>query len=136
MSTLFSEIPNCQDCGACCSHHTNVFVAGNDPNLRFLRDKNLLERIDEGFVMKETDDGVCVALTGEIGKSVSCSVYENRPTACRSYTPGAGQCEIARLFTFGVNRANLTKPAEKLASAYAKHTEFYNDLTKPTEVAR
>ncbi len=27
----------------------------------------------------------CIALTGEIGKRVACSIYENRPSPCREF---------------------------------------------------
>jgi hypothetical protein len=29
----------------------------------------------------------CMALRGEIGKSVSCAIYEWRPSACREFAP-------------------------------------------------
>jgi Fe-S-cluster containining protein len=27
----------------------------------------------------------CIALRGEVGKEVSCAIYENRPTTCREF---------------------------------------------------
>jgi Fe-S-cluster containining protein len=30
----------------------------------------------------------CVALTGEIGKQVGCSIYANRPSPCREFVAG------------------------------------------------
>jgi Fe-S-cluster containining protein len=44
----------------------------------------------------------CVALRGEVGKSVSCAIYEFRPSACRDFAPlaavGSGDqaCDDAR----------------------------------------
>lgn len=40
-------------------------------------------------VMKGTDKAEprCIVLEGEIGKSVCCSIYERRPSACRNLVP-------------------------------------------------
>jgi Fe-S-cluster containining protein len=44
----------------------------------------------------------CIALSGQIGKSVGCTIYENRPTCCRkfaaSYENGSRNpnCDLAR----------------------------------------
>lgn len=98
---LFNKIPDCQNCGACCQFHISVSVRNDDENLPFLIEQNLVEAADEGhYRMKLDSNRRCIALTGEIGKSVSCSIYENRPVTCRLYVAGAGQCEIARALTF------------------------------------
>ena len=38
----------------------------------------------------------CVALTGTVGVSVGCSIYDHRPSACRAFTPGSPLCLEAR----------------------------------------
>lgn len=40
-------------------------------------------------VMKGTDSATphCIALQGEIGHSVFCSIYAHRSTPCREFTP-------------------------------------------------
>lgn len=54
--------------------------------------------------MRGTDDGPprCVALEGEIGRSVRCTIYADRPSPCRDFAPyaalGIGEegCDRAR----------------------------------------
>lgn len=38
----------------------------------------------------------CAALTGSVGTSVGCSIYEDRPAACRAFTAGSPLCLEAR----------------------------------------
>jgi hypothetical protein len=40
---------------------------------------------------------VCVALEGEPGGACACTVYEDRPEACRRYEVGGALCRSARL---------------------------------------
>lgn len=44
----------------------------------------------------KTNGHRCIALTGTVGLSVGCSIYEDRPTACRAFTPGSTLCLEAR----------------------------------------
>lgn len=44
----------------------------------------------------------CSALSGEVGKSTSCAIYEIRPDVCRACVPGGGDCRMARL-AFGLS---------------------------------
>jgi len=44
----------------------------------------------------KTENNRCVALEGQIGVSVKCSVYNCRPTACRKFEPGSELCVEAR----------------------------------------
>lgn len=39
---------------------------------------------------------VCAALRGNVGRRVSCSIYERRPEACRGFLPGSRDCLDAR----------------------------------------
>ncbi len=34
----------------------------------------------------------CAQLRGRVGRDVSCAVYKNRPTVCRQFRPGSGEC--------------------------------------------
>ncbi len=49
--------------------------------------------------MRGTDEALprCVALAGEIGTRVGCSIYAGRPSPCRDFAPYAalGICEDA-----------------------------------------
>jgi Fe-S-cluster containining protein len=38
----------------------------------------------------------CVALTGEIGKGVACSIYDARPSPCREFDVHHDACARAR----------------------------------------
>lgn len=98
--------PPCQDCGVCCQYYKSVGVEETEENFAFLQANDLLRTNEYGeFEMKADKANRCAALRGEVGKKVECSVYENRPNACRQYVAGAGLCQIARVFTF----ADLTK---------------------------
>lgn len=39
----------------------------------------------------------CIALKGEVGREVSCSIYEQRSSTCREFEAGSGDCNRARL---------------------------------------
>lgn len=82
--------PNpCLDCGVCCTHFRISFYWGETdaapggfvpaaltekltPHLSCMRGSNQLPRR-------------CVALAGELGVAVACSIYESRPTPCREF---------------------------------------------------
>ena len=79
----------CLGCGACCAHFRVSFYFGE------------LEGASGGWVpieltskvndfraaMKGTEsgNGQCVALEGKVGKGVSCSIYDKRPSPCREF---------------------------------------------------
>jgi Fe-S-cluster containining protein len=44
----------------------------------------------------KTTNSRCVALTGKVGCDVKCSIYNNRPNACRAFVPGSTLCLEAR----------------------------------------
>ena len=54
--------------------------------------------------MRGTDEAPprCIALEGEVGKSVACTIYEQRPGPCRDFAPyaslgiGDDACDRAR----------------------------------------
>lgn len=79
----------CQQCGACCGHFRVSFYwaeaddgAGAIPNaltepltpfLRCMRGTNSASHCR------------CEALSGQIGQSVSCTIYSQRPSTCREF---------------------------------------------------
>lgn len=81
------DFPECQDCGACCSYFKVYFREEDNPNYKKLGDKIFFVSKDKIFMKgRETfKGGKCVALEGEVGKHVSCSVYEDRPDVCRKF---------------------------------------------------
>jgi len=48
------------------------------------------------YPLMKTTNNRCVALTGKVGCAVGCSIYNDRPAACRSFVPGSTLCREAR----------------------------------------
>ncbi|TSE02500.1 YkgJ family cysteine cluster protein [Mesorhizobium intechi] len=85
---------DCQSCGACCSYSAEWPRFSTE-------DDAMLERIPEKYVALDLSgmrcEGVrCSALTGEVGKSTACGIYEMRPDVCRACMPGDEECLMAR----------------------------------------
>lgn len=106
---VFIDMPNsdknpCLTCGACCSYFRISFYQGELVGGLggFVPLENTTKLNDHFAVMKGSEcGGRCNALVGEIGKNISCSIYNNRPTPCREYpvlVDGAinPQCNKAR----------------------------------------
>jgi Fe-S-cluster containining protein len=96
----------CQRCGACCAtyrvslHHDEI-----DDRPGGWVPARLTETFTAGTAsMRGTSaqPARCVALWGTIGESVSCVIYECRPSACREFAPlaaigrGDEACDDAR----------------------------------------
>ena len=97
---------SCDNCGACCATFRVDFhpaelasrQAGGVPDVLTLALTPTLVR------MCGTDDAPprCIALEGEIGRSVRCSIYRERPGPCRDFAPyaplgiGDDDCDRAR----------------------------------------
>jgi Fe-S-cluster containining protein len=85
---------DCQSCGACCSYSAEWprFSTEDDAQL---------DRIPEKYVAADLSgmrcEGVrCSALSGEVGKSTACGIYDLRPDVCRACMPGDEECLTAR----------------------------------------
>ena len=83
----------CLSCGACCAafrvdfHCTDLATldsAGVPVKLAVPLTATLVR-------MRGTDEVPprCIALEGEVGKSVACTIYERRPGPCRDFAPYA-----------------------------------------------
>lgn len=94
-----SETPDCQNCGVCCAYYESVGVDRTEKNFPFLLESDLLQKDEYGNFEMKNENNRCVALSGELGGKVHCSVYEQRPNACRDYVAGAGKCQIARVMS-------------------------------------
>lgn len=95
----------CRSCGACCAtlrvdfdgSECPVSGAGVPPEMVVPLTATLVR-------MRGTDHAAprCVALAGEIGHEVSCTIYAVRPSPCRDFAPyaalGIGEdgCDRAR----------------------------------------
>ncbi|MEY4750030.1 MAG: hypothetical protein RIQ60_2244 [Pseudomonadota bacterium] len=96
----------CQTCGACCAQFRVSFGWREaDDALGGWVPVALTQRVDaqrramRGTLAKPVR---CVALKGELGKTVSCGIYTQRPSACRKFdawladgTPDE-RCQLAR----------------------------------------
>ncbi len=90
----------CVKCGACCASFRVSFYWGET------------SAHDQGTVpiefttaisphhvcMKGTEQKPvhCIALEGEVGKQVSCGIYEQRSSTCREFEAGSEDCIKAR----------------------------------------
>lgn len=85
----------CTTCGACCAYSFDW------PEFS---DEDELDGVPESMCdcengrMKCVGDR-CVALVGEVGNAVKCSIYSSRPAVCRGFEPGTNVCgEVRRFF--------------------------------------
>ncbi|MFP5518355.1 MAG: YkgJ family cysteine cluster protein [Bdellovibrionia bacterium] len=77
-----------QNCGACCAKYRVSFHWSETLPDSFNVPVDLTYPITPHLVAMRTDSlekHRCVALKGEVGNLVSCSVYLNRPTPCREF---------------------------------------------------
>lgn len=87
----------CRGCGACCAAFRVSFYWAEAEVLGL--PTTLIEQIGPWYACLAGTDAPsprCLALHGELGKRVLCSVYEQRPSPCREVQPGDGQCTKAR----------------------------------------
>ena len=92
----------CQTCGLCCCHPLTKAdgPVADDRLLSYSGTHEVTYRWWHGYEETFTEtgywmrmrDGHCIALEGELGKSVSCSIYADRPSACRQFEAGSESC--------------------------------------------
>lgn len=85
---------DCQKCGACCSFKWSWPILRRDRSDAGGIPKEMLR--DDYPLMKTEECGRCIALRGIVGESVSCGVYEARPSACKAFKTGSVLCLEAR----------------------------------------
>lgn len=92
---------DCRTCGACCAPERNdpLYVGVTPDDIarmtRYFRDRY----VARGSILTKLDPVgrcVCVALRGELGERVSCSIYERRPDECQRLQAGSRECLAAR----------------------------------------
>jgi hypothetical protein len=100
---------DCQSCGACCCNTARNQASGTTEYVEVGRD-DVLYREHRGLLRtlgQRNEAGVfhlrlvgeeqrCVALRGELGVDVSCTIYALRPRGCRVVTAGDDECLRAR----------------------------------------
>jgi Fe-S-cluster containining protein len=98
---VLDQMPShCLSCGACCAHFRVSFYWGeSDAHPGGTVPERLVIPISPHLTaMRGTDVKPvrCVALSGEVGVSVGCTIYAQRSTTCREFTEGTPECNEAR----------------------------------------
>lgn len=79
----------CMACGACCAHYrVSFYWAEADDAPGGVVPVHLTETVSPHLrCMKGTSSkpARCVALEGEVGKLVACTIYSQRPSTCREF---------------------------------------------------
>lgn len=93
----------CQACGACCAAFRVDFhpaeLAGGAYAWRNGVPPTLVVALTPAMVRLQGTDAAaprCVALDGEIGVAVACTIYDGRPSPCREFDTGHEACARAR----------------------------------------
>lgn len=100
---------DCQSCGACCCNTAKniaqdypFYVEVEKSDVLFKTRRKLLAEVaepdDKGVYHLKLvgDEQRCIALKGELGEQVTCSIYQFRPSGCRQVTGGDDECLRAR----------------------------------------
>ncbi len=88
---IMGEMNPCLTCGACCAYfRASFYWAEADDATPGGVPEHMTQKLNEfRRVMKGTNQVKprCIALMGEIGQGVYCSIYEKRSTVCRDFEP-------------------------------------------------
>ncbi|MEW6127840.1 MAG: YkgJ family cysteine cluster protein [Acidobacteriota bacterium] len=100
--TESTAIPDCLTCGACCAYFHQILISIEDATPRSLAwEVTDTDEQTTHWLRRDLGEARCVALAGEVGKRVSCAIYELRPTACRAFEAGSDRCQaLRRMFGF------------------------------------
>lgn len=83
-----SIVNPCLSCGACCAHFRVSFFWGEAQSAGGSVPDEYLTAINPTFVAMqgtECQPAHCIALEGEVGAKVSCTIYAQRSTSCRDF---------------------------------------------------
>nr|WP_316655664.1 YkgJ family cysteine cluster protein [uncultured Gellertiella sp.] len=94
MSATLDATYDCQSCGACCSYSADWprFTLESDEALALIPEA----LVSADLSGMRCDGQRCLALKGDIGKHVACTIYPLRPEVCRACMPGDPECLMAR----------------------------------------
>lgn len=87
----------CLACGACCAFYRVSFYWAEIKE-RSIPDKLIEQLTPHHACLAGTNNPSprCIALEGEVGKCVSCTAYEQRPSPCQELQIGDDKCNKAR----------------------------------------
>ena len=89
----------CQTCGACCASFRVDFSVYELQSAGGAVPDGLADPLNGNTCRMRGTDRLpprCAALTGQIGASTACAIYEWRPGPCREFEPGSPACTRAR----------------------------------------
>lgn len=102
-----ASVDYCETCGACCAAFRVDFHVSELVNEQGVGVPNAMAvPVTRSIMrMRGTDEAKprCIALKGQIGEAVSCSIYADRPSPCREFAPYAAlgmsepACDRARV---------------------------------------
>lgn len=91
---------SCQQCGACCAtYRVSFYWAETDAHPAGSVPHGLTVAVSPHHAAMrgtESKPARCVALDGEVGCSVACSIYAQRSSTCREFDAGTSRCNDAR----------------------------------------
>lgn len=87
---------SCMSCGACCAYFRVSFywAEGIDMPDHYTEPVTAVYSCMAGTNQQNPR---CIALEGEVGKQVSCGMYEQRSSSCKEVQIADAQCNKARL---------------------------------------
>ena len=89
----------CVRCGACCACFRVDFSTYELESSGGRVPDGLTVEVNEHMARMRGTDHLpvrCAALTGTLGVSVGCGIYEWRPSPCREFEEGSEACDRAR----------------------------------------
>jgi len=102
---MMHSVNPCLQCGACCAYYRASFYWAESNDLSGVP-PDLVEKLNDFYVVEKGTHNPrprCIALQeGQIGITVSCSIYERRASACRNFEPSwkngfpSERCDKAR----------------------------------------
>ncbi|MCS6805306.1 MAG: YkgJ family cysteine cluster protein [Acidobacteriota bacterium] len=119
-----SQVPDCLTCGACCAYLHQVPVLISDPTPRRLTwqvwDANDRAGAKSYWLRRDPHDGQCIALDGQVGERVRCTIYPLRPQSCRAFEAGSDRCHAVRRM-YGLEPPLSETEQQQLARVGADH---------------
>ncbi|APW43386.1 YkgJ family cysteine cluster protein [Rhodoferax saidenbachensis] len=89
----------CTSCGACCASFRVDFSVHESDDMGGHVPSGLTVDVNSSLCrMRGTDHSPprCAALTGKVGGTIACGIYEWRPSPCREFEEGSDACQRAR----------------------------------------
>ena len=93
----------CQSCGACCASFRVDFHPAELAGGAFAWGQGvplpMTAPVTPATVRMRGSDATeprCIALAGEVGKAVACTIYDGRPSPCREFATTDDACARAR----------------------------------------